>query len=448
MIILDPSMDLQRIIAANPPGTNFVFTKGVFRNHRLQPKQDQKFFGTRGETILSGAITLAGWTAVGRYWAKQDMPGPKLRDRGLGKAPFTNDPADLWVDGVPYARVARMAQLRPRTWYFDTASLTAFLSDDPAGRHIVINNTVSCFEGEATGVVLHDLVIENYANHAEQPVIPGNPGWQVHNCVARHNHGMGIGVGRDGSIIGGKAIANGQLGVGGSGCHHARVTDLEIVGNNYAGYDFDWEAGGIKIVEAIGVEIRNCRVNRNRGVGIWADIDCSDWLCSGNEVVENEAAGILIEISRAARLIDNRVLRNGAGRQGFLRANIVLQNSRSCEVVNNEILVPGGGTGIALTFEERGSGPYGRRETRDNVVHRNRVRHCTIDGSNGIEAYREAAHARRWSNSWNHNSYFVPDGERTYWRFFGNDYSWDQLRRETAYEAQGTLEITGRTCIP
>jgi hypothetical protein len=442
VVTLDPSMDVQRAVAAHPPGTVFAFTKGVFRNQRISPLNDQQFRGVPGQTILSGSIPLKGWTRLGGYWLKRDMPAPKIRDNGVGKRPFTNDPADLWVDRAAYARVHSSAELRPQTWYFDTASLTAFMTDDPRGHGIEINNTASCFEGDATGVVLSDLIIENYANPAQQPVIPGNPGWQVHNCVARRNHGVGLGVGVGGAIIGGQAIENGQLGVTGSACDGARVNGVEIVGNNYAGYDFDWEAGGLKIVAARGVEISNCRVSRNQGVGIWGDIDCSDWLCRANEVIGNDQAGILFEISRAGRLVGNRTIGNGVGGKSFLRADIVLQNSHDCEIAENEVEVAAGGNGIAMTYEERGNGPFGRRETRNNLVSRNRITHNTTDGLNGIDAYQDIEEARRWSNHWNNNTYLVPDGDRPYWRFFGTEYDWAGLRSQTSYEREGSLVVS------
>jgi hypothetical protein len=447
-VTLNPLMDAQQVIALNPPGTVFAFSAGTFRNLRLTPKHDQKFFGVPGQTILSGAIILTGWARTGKYWVKRNMPGPKLRDDGKAKEFFANDPADLWVDGLLYRRVTSIAALDARTWYFDILALTAYLSDDPTDRRIEINNTVACFEGDATGVWLRDIIIQNYANPAERPVISGNHGWQVKNCIARHNHGAGIGIGRDGVVLGGKAIENGQLGIIGSGCHRARIRDVEVVGNNYAGYDLDWEAGGIKIVDAVAIEIKQCRVNRNHGVGIWGDIDCSDWLCQGNEIIENAGAGILFEISRRARLIENRTLRNGAGNKSFLRADIVLQNSRDCVVANNEVQVASGGNGIAMIFEERGTGPYGRRETRDNVVHKNQIRHCAPRGFNGIAAYREPGAARGWPNFWDNNAYFVPAGDRAYWRFFGTEYDWHRLRRDTPYEAQGKLVVSGQVCGP
>jgi hypothetical protein len=367
-----------------------------------------------------------------------------MRDNGVGKRPFTNDPADLWVDGAAYTRVDRTAELRTQTWYFDVASLTALMTDDPRGHAIEINNTVSCFEGDSTGVVLTDLIIENYANPAQQPVIPGNPGWQVHNCVVRRNHGVGFGVGVGGAVIGGQAIENGQLGVTGTACDGARVDGVEIRGNNYAGYDPDWEAGGLKIVDARRVEVTNCRVNGNQGVGIWGDIECSDWLCRANEVVQNDQAGILFEISRAGRLIGNRTIGNGGGGKAFLRANIVLQNSRDCEIAENEVEVAPGGNGIAMTYEKRGTGPFGPRQTRDNLVSGNQIRHIAPDGLNGIDAYQDIEEARHWSNFWNNNTYVVPDGDRRYWRFFGTKYDWGGLRNRTPYEIGGKLLVDNR----
>jgi parallel beta-helix repeat protein len=151
------------------------------------------------------------------------------------------------------------------------------------------------------------------------------------------------------------------------------LEDSEFAFNNIAGFDWGWEAGGLKATETRDLVVRNNHAHDNEGPGLWTDIDTVDTLFAGNLVTDNAGPGIFHEISGAATIRDNTVERNGFGKSEWLwGAGILVAASSDVEVYGNAVL--DNADGIAGIQQERGDGPFGPRILANVSVYDNTIR--------------------------------------------------------------------------
>ena len=87
----------------------------------------------------------------------------------------------------------------------------------------------------------------------------------------------------------------------------------------------------------------------------------------------NTDIGISHEISYDAMIRNNTLIGNGYGdpRGWIWGAEIQIQNSKNVEVYGNRIDMTGGGNGIVLIQQNRGSGEFGPHVTTGNHIHDN-----------------------------------------------------------------------------
>ena len=117
-------------------------------------------------------------------------------------------------------------------------------------------------------------------------------------------------MGTNGAIVDCRIHHNGQLG-GTAGGTDILLKGNEIWANNIYGFDYGWEAGGVKITNSDRVTFRDNHVHHNVGPGLWCDINCRDVIYEGNTVEYNADAGIFHEISYAAIIRNNTLRQNG-----------------------------------------------------------------------------------------------------------------------------------------
>ena len=124
------------------------------------------------------------------------------------------------------------------------------------------------------------------------------------------------------------------------------------------------------------------------------------------------------EISYDAVIRNNTLIGNGYGDpRGWLwGAEIQIQNSRNVDVYGNRIDMTGGGNGVVLIQQNRGSGTYGPWVTTDNHIHDNIiVDHDSTGKIGGVADYNWSGMANG-GNTWTNNDYFMPDvGNRFAW---------------------------------
>lgn len=357
--------------AVDQAGENAVLClkNGVHRAQAIRPRSGQRFYG-EGQTVLNGSRQLTDFKRQGDHWTvKLRLPLRRPHGECLPSAPLCNHPEAVFIDDRPLTRVSGRSQLASHTFYVDGADGLLYLADDPTGRTVELAVAQFAFESTAANVSIGNLVVEKFANAAQQGAIDARKGtgWTIENCEVRLNSGAGIGVGSGGLVRNCDIHANGQIGIAGYG-RDISIEHNHIWSNNTYGFDGTWEAGGAKIALSDGVRFVDNYVHDNNGPGLWCDINCKNVLYEKNLVERNRDIGIFHEISFKGVIRDNVLKHNGIGNRGwFWGSDIVLAASENVDVIGNRITVAGGRCGIVLI--DQGRRDNGNRyKTRNNTV--------------------------------------------------------------------------------
>jgi parallel beta-helix repeat protein len=414
----------------NPSGTVFVLRSGVHRLQTVVPKSGNAFYGEAG-AVMSGARLLTSFTREGSYWVAtgQTQQGPVV---GVCKptSPRCSSPEELFIDNVRLRHVASLSAVGPGAWFFDYAADKIYIGEDPTGRAVETSVNRYAFHGPATNVTIEGLVIEKYANPAQQGAVFGysSRDWVVARNLVRWNHGGGIQTGHGMKVQGNVVINNGQLGISGSG-DNVLVEDNEIAFNNVSGFDWFWEAGGSKWVKTNGLVVRRNFSHHNHGQGLWTDIDNINVLYENNTVEDNELGGIFHEISYRATIRGNIARRNGTACSDWCGAGIIIASSSDVEVTQN--IISDNKEGIYALHENRGSGAYGTYRLQNLYVHHNTITMAV--GYTGIAQWiGDPSVYTSMNNRFEANTYYLgPNAQYFFWqtaprseaqwRAYGND---------------------------
>ena len=387
------SLDLK--VQAQPPGTAFRFTPGVYRGQSIRPKTDQSFTGEPGVLMTGGAI-VGGWQRRGDVWSVS-YPKTHVPVRNGGRCepdhPVCNEYEDLYVDDVLQRRVDAAIKVRPGSWYFDYA--TATLGTDPTGHRVEMTVSPYAFRGTGeTGfprhVTIRQLVVEKYAGGEKGNAggaiwtERGSDGWLIDSVETRFNHFAGIRFASHAVVRHSFTHDNGFEGWNSYQSDSALIEESESARNNAAGYDCRWSCGGGKMVRTRWFVMRNAFVHDNHGTGVWMDIDNRWCVLEGNRVFGNDHQGIFYEISSDCLIRNNDVERNGAHRSDDLGGSgILVVSSQNVEIAGNRVLDNGNGIGIRED-DHRGSGLYGPWTTKNIWVHDNVIRLNRPDALTGV----------------------------------------------------------------
>jgi hypothetical protein len=177
----------------------------------------------------------------------------------------------------------------------------------------------------------------------------------------------------------------GQLGASSSDAT-VTFTGNQVHDNNIAGFETEWEAGGLKQVRMTSPVVTNNTVYNNNGIGLWCDLDCTDATYSGNVIHHNSKPGIFYEVSNGASIHDNVAWENGwvlddsGSLGGGRRAAIMVGNSRNTEVFNNTLAW--NVAGIALKRLDRSNATW--NDVYNNYIHDNTILAQDYPGGNGF----------------------------------------------------------------
>ncbi len=343
-----PGDNLQGLVDQHSSGTSFDLAPGTYRLQSVVPKDGDTFVGEEG-AVLSGAQPVTGFTKQGQYWVASvsiQAAGP-TRGQCDASHPECTDPHDLFLDNTPLQRAQDQSSVSPGSWYLDYDSGKVYMGDDPTGHQVEISMLPHAFSGSAKNVTIRGLTIEKYADIAGDGAIQGHSdagqpssGWVVQKNTVRSNHGMGIRLSNGMQVLSNTVTDNGQMGLGGGGSN-ILVEGNEIARNNYAGYNYGWEAGGTKFSFTKNLVVRNNYVHDNNGPGLWTDIENVNALYEQNRTSGNKVAGILHEISHDAVIRNNTIENDGFAAPGktspWYGGGIVLTASDNVEVYGNTV---------------------------------------------------------------------------------------------------------------
>jgi hypothetical protein len=434
-ITVHPGDDIAQLVERNPPGTEFRVQAGTYRLQSISPKEGDSFLGEPG-SILNGAQVLASFSRSGQLWAAPVRVEERSAYRGeCNEAhPACAFPTDLFVDNVPLFRVAKVDDVGPGNWYLDHDGRVVYLADDPAGHNVEISMRPFAIRSDAANVRIEGLTIEKYASEAGDGAVDGRSGtghlsqaWVVRNNVVRLNHGVGIRLGHGMQVLGNKVFENGQLGLGGSG-DNIVVDGNEIARNNYAGYKYDWEAGGSKFTFTHNLVVCNNNAHDNDGPGLWTDLENENTLYEHNRTQSNRGAGIQHEVSYRATIRNNVIESDGFSdyhkTAPWYGAGIIVAGSSDVEVYGNTVkncmngII---GTQPRRELSRRGT-PYllQNLNVHDNVIIQNEGTAAGVvrAGALGDEVFDSR------NNRFLHNQFRFADSNARYFAWRGTELSY------------------------
>ena len=413
-IILHPGDNISALVSAAPTGTTFYFEPGVYRGVSLAPKDGQAFIGAEG-AILNGSTVLSNWTQSGNFWV---IGGQTQQGRVHPNAEFEPGtqrpgyPETVFLDNTPLKPVDALSKVVPGTFYFDYAADKIYIADSPTDHTVEAGKLTDAFHGSATNVTVQNLVIEKYDPQIQDGAIRGGQGWTIRDNEVRLNYAVGISANGGSQIIGNYVHDNGQMGLGGSG-NEILVQGNEIAKNGFwSGIDPLWEGGGFKFSNTDDLVVRGNYAHDNKGTGLWTDINNIHTLYEDNVVVHNTINGISHEISYDAIIRNNTLFGNGYGdtRGWGWGSDINIQNSQNVEVYGNRVEMTGGGNGIVMIQQNRGSGTFGTYTTTGNQIHDNTIVDHDGHGYIGGFADYNQSGMLNGGNTWSNNQYFMSDG--------------------------------------
>jgi len=171
-------------------------------------------------------------------------------------------------------------------------------------------------------VIVRYLTIRNFGvpgGTSNQGVVNTDAGtnWTVEYNTIIGNSGAGVAMGDNNKVRNNCLSNNGQYGFNvfkPAGVKNVTLTHNEIAGNNTD----DWEhriggcgcSGGGKFWNVSGAVVTNNWVHDNKAVGLFVDTDNVGFQIEGNYIENNDAEGIVYEISYNGRIAFNTLRRN------------------------------------------------------------------------------------------------------------------------------------------
>jgi hypothetical protein len=441
-IAVEPDASIQAAVDSAGDGAVFCLKNGTHRMQVVRPRSNQSFYG-EGRTVLNGSRLLTDFDREGRYWV---VSGQSQRGRKHGECapaePACDLPEGVFIDDKPLHQVLSKDRIESGGFYFDYANQKIYLADDPTNHKVEATVAVFAFESTARDVLIKNLTVEKYASVAQKGAIQTTEGtgWTIEDCELRWNSGLGIGIGTGGRVRECDIHHNGQVGVGGHG-QDILIEKNRIWSNNIYGFDYTWEAGGVKIALSDGVTFRGNDVHDNDGPGLWCDIGCRNVVYEGNLVENNQDIGIFHEISFKAVIRNNVVRHNGRGRRGwFWRAEIGVAASQDVEVNNNTLTIAAGGCGIVLIDQGRRTNDGREYKTRNNTVRNNDLTFegaaCAGGVSDVSPEDENFAIITNGNNNFDSNVYRVPRMSGPARFVWGHDVTdWDRFRQKGLEQA-------------
>ncbi len=273
-IAVAPGVSIQAAVDRAGDHAVFCLKNGVHRLQVIRPRTGQSFHG-EGRAVLNGSRLLTTFKREGRNWvASGQQQRGRRHGRCMSQTPACRLPEGFFIDDTPLVQVLNKDSVKPGSFYLDYASGRLYFADDPRGRKVEATVAAFAFESAASNVLIRNLTVEKYASGAQKGAIDGKEatGWIIESSEVRLNNGAGIGVGTGSRVRACDLHHNGQSGIAGKG-QDIRIENTHIWANNIYGFDFKWEAGGLKLALSDGITLRGNHVHDNVGPGLWCDIN-------------------------------------------------------------------------------------------------------------------------------------------------------------------------------
>lgn len=332
--------DLQNYL--NSKGENAIVRvpPGEFRlTTTLSVKAGQKIVGAgKDKTIFKGSTALVNGTKV----TFTDAAGVQRQATvysGVLPATYTDagqcdinsgeeaNPCqkreDVFLDGKRLTRVMQLKNLKVGAVYADYVANKLYIFDQPS--LVEVSRVGYALSTTVSGGRISGVTVKHFSAASQTGAVTlGGTNWEVDNCRFIDNHAAGLHLtGSNNSFVHhNEFTANGQAGMTHYKSNATKVMNNLFNSNNTAGYyKRDWESAGFKATYSSGTLFQFNTVVQNEGVGVWFDIDNTDYVVADNVIDKNFSCGVRVEISFSGQILRNQVTRNGFGHAGLGRGS-------------------------------------------------------------------------------------------------------------------------------
>jgi parallel beta-helix repeat protein len=354
--VLKPTCDdsLQAVLdLAVPGGTVQARTDCVYREEVTI--RGPIILDGQGLAEIRGSDVWTTWVPVGDLWVSAN-PVPFFETEGFCEEESDGRclwPEQVFRDGVQLRQVASGNVPEPGQFSLNVGRQVV-VADDPSDSVMEVTTRTRWVTVDASDVTVQGMTMKHAATDAQHGAIRIDDvsNWTLRDNVLSDAHAANVYFRNtdNGQMLDNEIFNGGQLGFAGRG------TNLVFRGNsvhhnNTEEFSAQWEAGGAKLTEAVGVEIDGNEFFLNNGPGVWCDIDCSDVTISNNNVYHNHQVGIYFEISDGAEISGNSVWANRLGPDAVGWAGIFISSSSNAKVHDN--VVAWNGDGIVVMSQCR-----------------------------------------------------------------------------------------------
>lgn len=315
--------------------------------------------------VFDGAVPVEGFRPVGDRWVHDRWTRQFVREPSGG--PVGSDhivagyPDQVFVDGRQLDQVLRLVDVGPGTFFHDTDADQLWLGDDPSASLVEASRATFAFEfRSAGGSLLENVTVRRFATEARDmaAVRAYTDDMTIRGVEVASNARMGLSVIGEGvRITDSRFVDNGYLGVHAERASSFVLERSAVLRNNREDFDPFHSGAGIKITRSEGVTIRESDISRNRGPGVWTDLDTRRVTIVRNLIEGNRRAGVEVELSSDVNVLSNVSIDNG-------EAGIWILESQNVQVLHNATF----GNVNGIEVEE---GP--RREVRNVRIMNNAV---------------------------------------------------------------------------
>ena len=304
---------------------------------------------------IRGSDIWTDWRSAGVTWVSAasvptfavETGNPSYVDAFLA-----THPEQVFVDGRGLAEVPSA----PAAGQFALdGARHVVLGADPSGHTVEVTVRDKWLLPTSDSVTVSGFVFKHAATAGQGWAIGNNnrSEFTLSNSTISDVHGSAAGLGGGdtyATILNNTFTRIGDSAVAGYEDGHSTIRGNMIFGNGFGGWDWQWQAGGIKMATSSNLLVDQNVVYGNGGPGIWCDIGCQNVTISNNTVHDNTGPNILFEISVGASVFGNAVWNTMSGWPA-----IYISSSANAEVFQN--IVAWSPRGIQVYEQDRTDKP-------------------------------------------------------------------------------------------
>ena len=286
-------------------------------------------------TEIRGSNIWTGWMPAGATWVSGASVPTFASETGNPSyvdAFHATHPEQVFMDGRALTEVSSS----PAAGQFALDSARhVVLGADPTGHTVEVTVRDKWLLPTSDSVTVSGFVFKHAATAGQGWSIGNNNRsyFTLSNSTISDVHGSAVGLGGGdtySSILNNTFTRIGDTAVTSYKDGHSIIRGNTIFGNGFGGWDWGWQAGGIKTASSTNLLVDQNVVYGNGGPGIWCDMACQNVTISNNTVHDNTGPNIFFEISVGASIFGNAVWHTTSGWPA-----IYISSSANAEVFQN-----------------------------------------------------------------------------------------------------------------